>query len=361
MKQIISNLLKFIIFLGIGLGILYYVYLRQDAAYQEDCVLKNIPPEQCDLIQKIIDDFSSANYFWVLLVLICFLISNLSRNARWLMLLKPLGYTPRFINGYCSIMIGYFANLFLPRIGEVVRAGTISRYEKMAPEKVMGTIVVDRLVDVMSMLVVFGLAFVCEAGTLWDYISKLRGGSETATEEGVVNLLVILAVAGLVFLFILFLFRNKLRRTKLYEKIINIIKGLWEGVQTIRQVEKPWLFVLHSINVWLMYYLMTYLCFFAFGPTAMLGLGAGLIIFVSGALGILIPSPGGLGTYHFLVTEALMIYGLNEADGFSFANILFFSVQIGCNVFLGLTAYLILPMLNRNYVPQHSANLLPER
>ncbi len=357
MKQVISNFLKFLIFLGIGLGILYYVYLRQDAAYQEDCILKGIPPEQCDLIQKILGDFSNANYFWIALVLICFMISNVSRNARWLMLLKPLGYTPRFINGYCSIMIGYFANLFLPRIGEVVRAGTISRYEKMAPEKVMGTIVVDRVVDVLSMLIVFGIAFICEAGTLWDYINKLRSGNEGATEGEGMKLLLILALVGFLGLLVLFLLRKKLMQLALYGKIVNIVKGLWEGVQTIRQVEKPWQFLLHSINVWLMYYLMTYLCFFAFGPTAALGVGAGLIVFVSGALGILIPSPGGLGTYHFLVTEALMIYGLNEADGFSFANILFFSVQIGCNVFFGLIAYLILPMINRGYHPKHAANL----
>ena len=102
-----------------------------NAKYQEECAQQNVPLEDCVLLDKVVSDFAGANYYWVLLAILLFVISNVSRTQRWLMLLRPLGYSPRFINGFGAIVIGYFANLALPRIGEVVRAGTLTQYEKI--------------------------------------------------------------------------------------------------------------------------------------------------------------------------------------------------------------------------------------
>lgn len=107
----------------------------------------------------------------------------------------------------------------------------------------------------------------------------------------------------------------------------------------------------HSVVIWLMYFLMTYLCFFAFGPTAHLGLMAGLLVFVFGAFGIVIPSPGGMGTYQIAVTAGLVIYGVGRADAFAFSNICFFTINLFCNIGFGLLGYLLLPLLNKNYQP----------
>lgn len=349
-KQLLS-VLKFILFLGVGLSILYFVYLKYNAAYMEQCELDGISEEDCSLIQKIINDFKSANFFWIFVVLIAFTISNISRAIRWKMLIKPLGYKPKISNAFLTIIIGYFANLGLPRIGEVVRAALMSRYEKIPVEKLVGTIVVGRTVDVICFALAIGTTFLLEYDTVLNYLSENKGPEEEG--GGLFSNPIVLTILGfgVLSLIIFYLFRERLSETKIYQKIANVLKGLWEGIKTIRKLDNPLLFIAHSLNIWVMYFFMTYLCFFAFEPTASLSPVAGLMAFVFGAFGILIPSPGGMGTYHFFTSEALMIYGLNSGDAFSFANILFFSIQLGCNVIIGLLSLMMLPLLNRGYEP----------
>lgn len=347
------NLLKGILFLGVGLTILYFVYTKYDAAYQAQCKLDGIAKENCDLIQKIVDDFKSVNFFWIFIVLIAFTISNWSRALRWKMLIKPLGYEPKTSNAFLTIIIGYFANLGLPRIGEVVRAATMSRYEKIPTEKLLGTIVVGRVVDVICFATAIGLAVILEYNTIMEYLSKHQGATDSgATGDSGMGLLFYGGIAFAVLGVLFFVFRKAFLKTAFFQKVIDFLKGLWEGIQSVRKLDKPWLFVMHSINIWIMYYLMTYLCFFAFGPTSDLSPLAGLMAFVFGALGIVIPSPGGMGTYHFFTSEALMMYGTSAGNAFSFANILFFSIQVGCNVLIGILALILLPILNRGYEPK---------
>ncbi len=356
MKKYLANFLKFTIFLGIGLTILYLVYQRQDAAYQQECLMTNIPEAECSLIQKIIDDFRSANFFWIAMVLLAYIISNISRAIRWQMLLKPLGFRPRFLNSFFTIIVGYFANLGLPRIGEVIRAASFSKYERVPVEKAMGTIVVDRTVDLISLLTAVGVVFLFEYDTLWSYLSEMM----TQGDQEDSSLLQNNWVRGFIFIVLmigvgLFIFRKRLKESAFFKKAIHILRGFREGVLSIRKLDRPWWFVFHSINIWFMYYLMTYLCFFAFEPTSGLSPLAGLMVFVFGAFGIVIPSPGGMGTFHFLAIQALSMYGISGGDAFSFANILFFSVQLGCNVLVGIIAMLLLPVINRNYKPSHAA------
>jgi uncharacterized membrane protein YbhN (UPF0104 family) len=350
LKRHLVNVLKILLFFGVGISILYLVYQSQNAAWQEQCALDGLSPAECGtLLDKVINDFRTANYFWLLLVLLAFGLSNVSRTMRWMMLLHPLGYRPKPINGFFTIMLGYFANLGFPRIGEVIRAGTFARYERIKVEKVMGTVVSDRLVDVLSMAIVMGVAFLVESDRIWEVIRELGGGEGNA--GGLPSWIWWLGGLGLVGLLAGWLLRKQLARTAFFQKIMGLVKGFAEGVQTIRKLDRPFWFIFHSLNIWFMYYLMTYLGFFAFGPTADLTPMAGLMVFVLGALGILIPSPGGMGTYHVLVGGTLaLLYGINGADAFSFANILFFTVQIGGNVLFGLLALIILPVINRSYV-----------
>jgi uncharacterized membrane protein YbhN (UPF0104 family) len=143
-------------------------------------------------------------------------------------------------------------------------------------------------------------------------------------------------------------FRRQLHRLPFFGKLIDLLEGFGQGIRTIRQLERPWLFLFHAVNVWLMYYLQTYVGFFAFDPTASLGPLAGLIVFAAGTLGVTVPSPGGMGTYHFMVVAALsFFYGIAKADAFSFANIVFFSIQIGVTVLFGLVSLLLLPAINK--------------
>ncbi len=342
-KKLLLTILKFLLFLGLGLGILYLVYRNQNAAFQEECALKGIPSEDCSLLGKVWNDFRTVNYFWILMVFVAYALSNVSRAIRWNMLLRSLGYQPRFINALLTTIVGYFANLGLPRMGEVVRAGLMARYEKIAIEKVMGTVVVDRIVDVLSILVVTTLAIWLDFNNIQAFANEhIRLGERFGGGQ----LLYYAAAAAGLAVVVLWLFRQRLLRLALVQKILHIAQGFAEGIQTIRRLERPWLFVLHSINIWLMFFLMSYFCFLAFAPTASLPLLAALTVFVFGAWGVVIPSPGGMGTYHFMVQLALGFYGISGDDGFSFANISFFAVQLGCNILWGILALLLLPGIN---------------
>jgi uncharacterized membrane protein YbhN (UPF0104 family) len=346
LRKHLVNLAKVLVFFGIGLGILYLVYQHQDAAWQEQCQLDGVPAEDCSLVGKILDDFKKVNYFWLFMVLLAFIISNVSRTARWLMLVRALGYQPRAINGFLTIMLGYFANLGFPRIGEVIRAGVFARYEGIPAEQVMGTVIVDRIADVLALLAVVGLAFLLQYDVILSFMGQFvqTGTGETA-RAWYENPLWYILLGGLLLAALAWKFRHRL---PLADKFGKLARGFGDGLKTIRQLKSPWAFTLHSINIWLMYYVMTYLGFLAFDPVAHLDPMAALILFVASVFGITIPSPGGMGTYHFLVAGTLTaLYGIAGADAFSFAMILFFAVQIGCNVLLGILALIALPIVNK--------------
>ncbi len=375
MKNIIRNILQFLLFLSIGIIILFLVYRSQKEAYKDDCCIKNIPEwelvetkaekdallAECrasdlaettciPLLEKLISDFGKVKYGWIALVLVAFVISNISRTYKWKMLLQPMGYTPRFINGFLSILVSYFANLGLPRMGEVVRAGVLSKYEKLPVEKVMGTIVVDRVVDVLCLGLAFGFALLFESEKILGFLAENKKG-EVEAAAGFPWKVAILSIilTGAILIYIL---RKRLTGTAFYRKVRSIFQGFWEGIQTVRQLEKPWLFVFHSLTIWVMFFVMTWLGFKAFGPTEHLDLRAALLVFVFGTLGMVIPSPGGMGTFHFLVITALtLFYGIKGDDAFSIANIIFFCVQIGFNSLLGIIALVLLPIINRQPKP----------
>lgn len=349
MNKTIKNILQFALSLGLGSTILYFVYQNQSKSYVAECVAKGNAAEACNLMDKLVADFQQTNYGWIALVMLAFLVSNYSRTAKWMILLKPLGYRPRFINGYLSILVAYFTNLFIPRIGEVIRAGVFSKYEKIPVEKVMGTIVVDRVVDVLCLLLAFGLALLFEFDKLWGYIEESGGSGAAGSGSNLKWILLagFAAVAGLVFLL-----RKQLAQTAIFQKILKMVAGFWEGMRTVGQLDRPWLFVFHSLNIWVLYFLMTWLGFKAFGPTSHLDMRAALTVFAFGTLGMVIPSPGGMGTFQGLVTGVLtLFYGINGNDAFSVANIIFFLIQIGLNAVMGLIALVLLPVLNKNYEP----------
>jgi len=344
LKKLLRDLLKALLFLLLGSLILWLVWRQQQQAWEAQCALDGIPPHDCSLLAKITADFASAKFSYLFLILLAFAVSNISRAARWLMLLQPLGYRPGFLNAFLTIMLGYFANLGLPRAGELVRVASLAKYEDIPAEKVLGTVVVDRIVDVLSLAIVISLAFLLEFDTIFGFLAPWFGESPENTQT---NLLGYLAGAIIFASTLFFFFRKRWLQSRPGKKIRAMLQGFGEGLRSIRHLKHPGLFAFHSLNIWLMYYLMNWLGFQAFGPTEQLGFSAALVIFVAGSIGMVIPSPGGMGTYHLLITAALTgLYHLHGPDAFSFANIVFFTIQIGANVLLGLLALILLPIIN---------------
>lgn len=350
MNKNLANALKFLLFIGVGFGILFLMYRSQQTAYLEQCKLDGTPADQCSLLDKLIADFRSANPFWLVMTLVAFSVSNLSRGLRWNMMLHTFGSQPRLINAFLTINLGYFANLGFPRIGEVVRAATMARYEKISLERVMGTIVVGRTIDVIMLLLITGVALLLGREKLWNRALELVDlGDKMETLQ---TLVFFGAIAGLLLLALAWWQRARIMGSAVGQKVVGVVKGFGEGLQTALKVKSPVLFFLHSVNIWLMYILMTYFVILAFAPTAALSIEAALVTFVSGGWGIVIPSPGGMGTYHFLTGEALQLYAVSSLDSFSWANISFFTINIGCNLLIGLFALLALPGINKGYEPE---------
>lgn len=339
---------RIILFFGIGIIFLVLVFQRQDKAFQADCAIKGIDPENCSLVQKVIDDISGANFWWVGLVLVVFMISNIVRAMRWKMMLQAIGYEPRMVNLIGTYLVNNLANLGIPRSGEVIRGGLLADYDNIPVEKVLGTIVTDRIFDVIMLGLATVLALVLGGH---EFIAYLEQNISLSHKLRLItsNPVTMVALAALIFAALYYIRTNmsRLKKTRLGRKFSDVIQGFIDGVNSVRNVSSVSLFLFYTVLIWVLYYLMLYLAFFSFGPTSHLGPVAGLVVFVFGSLGFALPTPGGMGSYHYLLGEALAMYGLSGLEAFSFANIVFFSVQIFVNILFGLIALVLLPLFNK--------------
>lgn len=365
--DLLKSLLKFLLFLGVGIGILYFVYQNQEAGFQKECDFK----EQYDcegkcteisLLNKLFTDFGSTNFFWLAMVCVAFMVSNLSRALRWNLLIRQLDggkYRPKWYNSFLTIMVGYLVNLALPRAGELARPAAMAQYEKLPIDKTIGTVVTDRIIDMLMLLLVVGISLLLQFQNIYNFLSGKAAeppkcnlpvpDTAAATALPLGWILLGLIVVGLLGLFMLYVLRARLSKLAIYKKIESLLYNFWEGIRTVFSLRRGDLlqFIFHTFVIWFMYFLMTFLCFFAYEPTAQLGFMAALLCFVFGSFGVLVPSPGGMGTYQIAVTAALVIYGVGKADAFAFSNIIFFTINLVCNVMFGLIAYMLLPILNR--------------
>jgi len=341
----LKTIIQVVVFTAAGGLILYLMWQSQGRAYAEDCILRGIAESDCSLLDKLIADFRSANIFWLIVISICFVISHVLRAVRWQMLLKPMGYRISHFNAFASVMVGYFANLGFPRFGELVRALCITKYEKVPIEKSVASIVIGRSVDVIMLLLLIGLGFIFHFDILWGYIQDNLALSSTTIGIG----LALLIISGLIGLFILrkILALDDAGLHPIALKIKNLIAGFVDAFVQIKNLPNPTLFVGYSVGIWLMYFLMHYLAFFAYEPVSHLSAIDGILVFDFGSLGMVFPAPGGMGSYHYMIVEALKILGVEAVNGFSFAMITFFTLTIFCTVIIGLISLILLPIVNK--------------
>lgn len=285
----------------------------------------------------IVNSFRTADYWWVLLSLILGILSHLSRAYRWQFVLEPLGFRPKFPNMIMTVLIAYLLNLLIPRSGEIARATAISKYENIPFEKAFGTIVAERIADIIMLLIIIGLAFFMQADLLTKYLFK--GSSSNPVYS-------ILLVLGLGLVGILFYRSIKRSQNIFFVKIRNFINGLIEGIVSIFKMKKKWAFIFHTIFIWLMYVLMFYVVSFALPETTHLAFEAIIVGFVVGGLSMALTN-GGLGTYPVFVASALILYNIEENPARAFGWIMWTAQTLMVLLFGGLS-FLFLPIYNRN-------------
>lgn len=261
--------------------------------------------------------------------------------------MEPLGYKPKIKNAFLALLIGYFANLALPRLGEITRCGILSRYEKIPMQKSFGTVVTERALD----LIVLGLAFLLN---FFIHFNKLSIFKETAfyknVEEKYQNLenpnyiyYILLAIAILVVV-VFYRFRHKISHFFLYQKIKQIVFGFFEGLKSLIKIKKPFWFIFHTLFIWIMYLMMTWVVFFALTETSHLGLDVGLAVLVFGSIGIVLVQ-GGIGIYPWIVAEILAVFAIPITTGYAMGWLLWTGQTIMI-IIAGIISLVILPIVN---------------
>lgn len=334
----------------IGGVLFYFVYQNQQDYYYEQCILRNLALSNCNFLDKLIVDFQQIEIKWIIGAMLIYLVSKIGRTFRWMQLLEPLGQSPRFVNSFFSIMLGTFANLGLSKIGELIRPITLSKYENIPIEKVLGTILMERFIDILSLLLILVLIFITNTNVITDFFI----GNKLETKKITFLLYIIIGICSVFYLaYFLFIWnKTSLVKTKFYIKFQSKILNLWKAFLTIKSITNIYIFIAYSFIIWLSYFGMIYLLLMSFEPTSQLNLASAFIIFSFGLFSIFIPSPGGVGSYHFLIITALSIYDIIGIDAFVFANIVFFIPHI-CNIIFGLLGIIFLPRFNKNYFPRH--------
>ena len=300
--------------LAIGFGLVWYS-------------LRNIKPEE------FIGYFLEADYTWIALGLFFGILSHLSRAYRWKFMLEPLGFNPKYANSVMAVLIAYLVNLTIPRAGEASRAAVMSNYEGIPFQKGFGTIVAERVADLVMLLVVIVITLFVQFDFIWELATK----NFNLVKIGIA----ILGFIASVIFFILFI---KKANKGIGLKIKVFIKGLVEGVMTIFKMKKKWPFIFHTIFIWLMYILMYWATIPAIDGLSV-PIGGILVGFIAGGFSIAATN-GGLGTYPVAVMGAFLLFGIPKELGTEFGWVMW-TAQTAMIIIFGGLSFLLLPIFNK--------------
>ena len=334
MNKILLSVIKYVIIFSIGIALLWLAF--------RGVKLKNT-----------IDEILQANLFWVLVSVAASFVAFVSRAIRWNMLIEPLGFKPSLSNTSAALMIGYLANLAIPRLGEVTRCGTLSRTEKVPFNSLLGTVIIERIIDVLCLLLCIVFVALTEYDLLGSFLSQnIFNPAANKLNSAINSPLVITIFAALLVIFLYFILRKK---NTFSEKILSLLKGIVSGIDSVRKLKNPIAFIFHTVLIWVMYYLMSYTCFYALEATSLLNWHAAFFILVVGGMGMSAPVQGGIGAYHLLVSQGLILYGVSQEHGLAFATLMHTS-QILIVILLGGLSFLYLSLKKRNATTKFTGN-----
>lgn len=320
-KKILNNIIKSFLPLLLGVVILYWIYKEFDFS----------------LVGGALRDM---NLFWFTVSLLFGIFSHVLRGWRWLLTLAPLGYKPRRDVCVYSIFIAYAANLVLPRVGEVSRCAVLSRYDDVPFALSLGTVVTERLLDTLMVLLITAAAVLLQWDVFLSFLSQSCGGFGNfdilSTAGGpLVIALSVVAIAALVFVLA--------RKFSLWAKVRSFFSRFVEGMGSLARMKSGWLFILETVGIWFCYFMQFYLCFFCFSFSSSLSLAAGLLLFVAGSIAVVVPTPNGAGPWHYVIIAIMVIYGVTATDASLFALIVH-SSQTLLVALLGVAGILLLQM-----------------
>ena len=320
-----KNLLRILLPLALAAGILWWMYRGMDWNA---------------LIEALQHDM---RWGWMLASLPFGILAQVFRALRWRQVLRPLGERPRLHTSVNAIFLSYASSLVVPRVGEVLRCGVLKRYDGVSFSRGLGTVVTERVVDMVMIALLSVLVFVLQIPVFLQFFEQT--GVSLSAVLGRFSLTGWL-VTGISILLIVGMGVYLLRRIELMKRTRAVLQELTEGLLSVRQVEGRALFLLYSVAIWVCYFLHFYLTFYCFKSTAGLGVDVAMVAFVVGTFAVLVPTPNGAGPWHFAVKTVLMLYGVLGDEGALFALIVH-TVQTALVAVLGIYALLALTLTGK--------------
>lgn len=290
--------IKYVFFLFLGVGLMYLAF-------------KNQSPK------ALIDQLKDVNYSWVVISMFFGFIAILSRGLRWVILLQNLNFSVSKLNSIYAVAIGYFTNIAIPRAGEITRCTSLNQTEDVPVDKLFGTIILERAVDFIILISLVLLVLILKFELFLEFLAIIFEGK--ILDVGSLIGVGLSATAILIILFVLI--KRILKKSAYYIKIKTFVIGMKDGFKSINGLKNKTGFWAHTFIIWLMYLLMTYVCFFSIEATRMLNVADGLYTMVIGGFGMVAPVQGGIGAYHYIVKVGLMILDVSEDSALLFATV----------------------------------------
>ena len=330
MRKRLFSIFQYIFFLGGGIFLVWW-QLKSMTADQKTAFLRA---------------FNHANYWLLFPVITAILLGHVSRAMRWKLMMEPLEYKPALKNVFAVVMVGYFANAAIPRLGEILKCTFLARYEKLKVDKLVGTILVERAFDFFCYLIFICITVLIQIDLVGEYVKdKLKLIALAPGFPIWAKLLIVLFILLGILFFLRFLFK-KFPESKVILKISDFLNGIAEGFKSIATLKKRRAFIMHSLFIWTMYLLEIYMGFYAMEGTAHLSIKAAFSVLSLATLAMII-TPGGIGSFPIFVMETLLIYKISPTLGIAFGWLMW-GIFTGIIIFSGIVALLLLPYMNKN-------------
>ncbi len=326
MNKLIKKTLKLILPIVLGGFILYWVYRDFDFAKALDVLTHG------------------TKWGWMLLSLVFGVLAQVVRGWRWKQTLEPLGAFPKTGDCINAIFVSYAASLVIPRMGEVSRCGILSRYDDVSFAKSLGTVVTERLVDMLCIGLITGVTVLLQFPVFTLFLEQTGTKIPSLLYLFTSVWFYIILLCGIGVLVLLYYL---MRALSFFEKVKGVVLHVWEGIMSLRNVKNIPLFITYTVLIWLSYFIHFYLTFFCFSFTEHLSVLAALVMFVGGTFAVIVPTPNGAGPWHFAIISMMMLYGVNATDAGIFALIVH-GIQTFLVVLLGIYGSIALAYTRRS-------------
>ena len=329
MKNLTSNSIKIILSLLLGGIILFWMYKDFDFDRVKNVMLHEM------------------NWTWMLLSFPFGIMAQVFRGWRWRQTLEPMGEKPRASTAIHAIFVSYAVSLVIPRIGEFARCAVLRRYDKIDFAKALGTVVTERAIDSLLVLAIAAITLLAQVSIFDSFFTKTGTSLHAIVGQFSTTGYI---VTGICAIAVGVLLHFLLKRMAIYNKVKETVKGIWQGINSIRKVRNKWLFAFFTLAIWGSYFLHYYLTFYCFESTAGLGMACAMVTFVVGSMAVVVPTPNGAGPWHFAVKTMLILYAVDSTAALNFVLIVH-SVQTLLVILLGVYGWMALAFSHSKRAP----------